>query len=121
MAHNRLIPHGTTAVVLIALSMVAMAADTALPTAVSNLNGARYRIANMPQLGTNISLLARSGGLYFDVYTPLISSLYSQVQWSTHPVPFPQDFVKAFEGSSTRMFGSQGSFHISVNRSVDVP
>ena len=63
MAHNRTIPHGATAVVLVALSMVVMAADAAPPTAASNLNGARYRIANMPQLGTNISLLARSGGL----------------------------------------------------------
>eukprot|EP01052_Picozoa_sp_SAG31_P014250 SAG31_NODE_877_length_11303_cov_18.744556_10_plen_96_part_00 len=52
----------------------------------------RYGVANAPGLGRNISLLERSSR-YIDVYTPIISSVYSQVQWSTHIVDFPPDFV----------------------------
>ena len=83
----------------IGLLMATAAVETPLPAS-SNLNGARYLIANMPQLGNSTSLLARSA-LYFDVYTELIASLYSEVQWSTHPVPFPADFVKQFDGTQT--------------------
>jgi hypothetical protein len=83
----------------LALTTLVAATVTTPPTAKNNLNGANYRIANMPQLGDNISLLARSE-LYFDVYTDVIASLYSEVQWSTHPVPFPPDFVKSFDGTS---------------------
>ena len=82
----------------IGLMMATPAVET--PTAASNLNGANYLIANMPQLGNSTSLRARSA-LYFDVYTEVIASLYSEVQWSTHPVPFPADFVKQFDGTQT--------------------
>jgi hypothetical protein len=69
-----------------------------------NLNGATYGVANMPQLGRSISPLSRSKR-YVDVYTPLISSLYSQVQWSTHNVPLPTDFVQEFDGRVVNIVG----------------
>ena len=81
--------------VLALLMRIALfAAVISLSTAaiVPNMNrgprGTRaYGIANMP--GHNITLSERSNGRYVDVYTPIISSLYSQVKWGSHYVPFP--------------------------------
>lgn len=69
-----------------------------------NINGPNYGIANAPHLGRNISLQERSAR-YVDVYTPVIASLYSQVQWSTHAVAFPADFVKEFDGKVVNFVG----------------
>ena len=69
-----------------------------------NINGPNYGIANAPHLGRNISLQERSKR-YVDVYTPVIASLYSQVQWSTHAVAFPADFVKEFDGKVVNFVG----------------
>jgi len=44
----------------------------------ANINGA-YQIANPPPGAAPNLTLGRSGGRYFDVYSPVILSLYSQV------------------------------------------
>lgn len=89
---------------LFVLGWCVHASTLAFTLASQNLNGANYGIANMPQLGRNISLLERSKR-YFDVYTPVISSLYSQVQWSTHSVALPADLVKEFDGRVINIVG----------------
>jgi hypothetical protein len=85
-------------------ALVAALLATSAPRAVSNLNGFHYGVANAPQLGRNFSLASRARQ-YVDVYTPIISSLYSQVQWSPHGVALPADLVTAFDGRVMNIVG----------------
>ena len=47
------------------------------------------------------------GGVeYFDVYSPTISSLYSQVFWKAlDPSPLPEDVVKEYDGKAMAIVG----------------
>ena len=72
------VPRGLQSLLLVVL--VSARAPPVAPTYASqNLNGARYGVANAPELGRNFSLLSRASR-FVDVYTPVISSLYSQVR-----------------------------------------
>ena len=43
---------------------------------------------------------------YFDVYSPTIKTLYSQVFWkSLEPVPLPADVVRRFDGKAMAVVG----------------
>ena len=85
-------------------ALVAALLAASAPRAVSNLNGFHYGVANAAQLGRNFSLASRARQ-YVDVYTPIISSLYSQVQWSPHGVALPADLVTAFDGRVMNIVG----------------
>jgi hypothetical protein len=88
----------------LATSLLLLAPVGVAGTASQNLNGARYGVANAPLLGRNFSLLSRSSQ-FVDVYTPVISSLYSQVNWSPHGVALPADLVAAFAGRVMNIIG----------------
>jgi len=82
--------------------MIVVGGLTFVASGANNING-EYGIANAPNM--NISLNQRAKGKYFDVYTPVIQSLYSQVQWSTHYVDFPADVVAAYDGKVMNIVG----------------
>eukprot|EP00911_Craspedida_sp_UC1_P000431 UC1_evm1s325 len=71
----------------------------------ANVNGV-YRLANpLPNGPSNFSLPARAKGRYFDVYSDVVHSLYSQVNWRTHTTPIPSDVVAKFSGRTMNIVG----------------
>jgi hypothetical protein len=105
--------------IMLSLATVAGAlAPATAPPGSGNLNGFRYGVANAPQLGRNFSLRSRSER-FVDVFTPVISSLYSQVQWSPHFVGLPPDLVAEFDGRVMNIVGYE--FNIVRPRDISQP
>lgn len=78
------------------------------PSNEPNMNGI-YDLAQTP--GSNTSKFPEfrnypGGAAYFDVYSPLITQLYSQVFWKgLPPVDLPADVVKAYAGNTMAIVG----------------
>eukprot|EP00051_Salpingoeca_urceolata_P026537 m.477668 g.477668 ORF g.477668 m.477668 type:complete len:870 (+) comp20913_c0_seq1:229-2838(+) len=80
------------------------------PSKEPNMNG-DYVIAATPKAG-NISLFPSQyrdypgGTEYFDVYSPMIEQLYSQVYWTRmDTVPLPEEIIKRFDGRTMAVVG----------------
>ena len=86
-----------------AAALLLVGAAAVADPAPRNMNPGRYGIANMPN--RSLTLSERSGGKYVDVYTKVIASLYSQVNWDVHDVAFPADFVKEYDGRVVNIVG----------------
>ena len=78
------------------------------PSREPNMNG-RYQLTETATSNTSKFPDYRDypgGAQYFDVYSPLISQLYSQVYWSAlPPVKLPDAVVKAFAGRTMAFLG----------------
>ena len=78
----------------------------------ANMNGPEpYEIANRPASGPKYSTENRdyAGGVeYFDVWSPPITTLYSQVWWTMmKDVPLPADVVSRFDGKVMAVTGME--------------
>jgi len=90
-----------------------------------NMNGA-YIVSGTKQYSTDFS--AR-GDEYFDTYSPLISTLYSQVYWIMQdPVPIPPELVKRFDGKAMAITGFEcdqvfktpnGDVHVPISQAYN--
>eukprot|EP01049_Picozoa_sp_SAG25_P019798 SAG25_NODE_6431_length_560_cov_0.880694_1_plen_139_part_10 len=102
---------GKTGAHLLALGMVTLALATALGAAATIMNHdaphAMYKIANPPDgrsayIANNVS----HRGEFIEVYSPNISTHYSEVFWTMMPaVPLPADFVARFKGKAVSFTG----------------
>ena len=101
---HRVLIEGT---MLLSLSSLATAK---VPAKTPNMNG-DYLLAATP--GSNVSRFPTRFSDYpgletksFDVYSPLVSQLYSQVFWKgLDPVPLPADIVSHFAGKTMAVVG----------------
>jgi len=82
-----------------------------IPSREPNMNG-EYLLSQTPN-GHNTQKLFPAqyrdyprGAEYFDLYSPMIKSLYSQVFWTgLGKVPLPKDFVKRYAGKGMAVIG----------------
>ena len=81
----------------------------ALCAQTTNMNG-DYTVAGDPKGFSTISADYDKGNVeYFDVYSPLVQTRYSQVYWTMMPsVPLPPALVKRFEGKVMAITGWEG-------------
>ena len=94
-----------------------------VPTKAENMNG-EYILSPTPngndpqhKFPTHFKDYPR-GVEYFDVYSPPIKSLYSQVFWTGLPaVPLPADIVSRYHGKGMAVvgFGSSRGMHVSFD------
>ena len=94
----------------LALATLATAAPSSHGPAGENMNGA-YTIAN-PKAGDKPFSTDNKdypGGVeYFDVYTPEISTRYSQVWWTMmQSVPLPDELIQRFDGKVMAVTGME--------------
>ena len=94
-------------------SIPSRAAAPSVPSraAGANMNG-EYTIANgVPGVAKPFPTesAAYEGGVeYFDVYSPLIETRYSQVYWTMmEPVKLPADIVARFDGKTMAITGHE--------------
>jgi hypothetical protein len=75
-------------------------------TAVNNMNG-QYTVAGEPPGFSTVSADYDKGNVeYFDIYSPLVKTRYSQVYWTMmKSVPLPPALVKRFEGKVMAVTG----------------
>jgi len=82
----------------------------AAPSTAPNMNG-EYVISRTPRANASIPFSANysqypGGTEYFDVYSPPITTLYSQVFWTRLPtVPIPEEIVTRFAGKDMAVVG----------------
>ena len=96
---------------LAVLSGVAASCATLPPTTVPNMNG-EYVLSATPQSeGTQEKFPLNfkdypNGVEHFDVYSPVVTSLYSQVYWTgMPPIDLPEEIVKKYAGKGMAVVG----------------
>lgn len=109
---------------LITTVLLAVASAVAVSPS-SNMNGKAYKIANPnPDSPRNFSGEFSEyypNSKYFEVYSPLISTVYGQVYWTMmEPVPLPVDIVNQFAGRTMAITGYE-SDQVMRTAQGDVP
>ena len=81
--------------------LIALVVLLGIASAEPNMNG-DYTIAGSPKGFSTKSADYDPGNIeYFDVYSPLVKTRYSQVYWTMMPsVPLPEEIVSRFAGKT---------------------
>lgn len=96
----------------VAVAGAALLASAAKGAGVPNMNG-DYEYNKSPGApagdGFDMRFSSYGDGVeYFEMYGPVITSLYSQVVWTTYqPIPLPADIVERFDGKPMAIVGME--------------